>query len=307
MNSNQLFYLITLSRYSSLRQASEYLHLTPSALTTSIKRLEEELNLPLIIRSSKGVVLTDAGYEFIKIASDFLVKVDMLKNNFQPPLNFSLKLFSTTLGALSNDFLSELICELNLKMPSVHIIYQTESYHQLCTMLSAQKITLFFMSLSKYNNIFLQDVCPQLSFVELFSSDFVLQVPKSFPIANARSLSLQDILSYPILFFDPQNDSHQLIGENFLNRFGSPKHIMTEPVYPLFRKRAESGSVISFFARLPHMSFRSPATSNTCYVPLKEDLKLSWGYFIYDTTQLSAGELWFIDYIKEQLLNQTVI
>ncbi len=154
MNSNQLFYLITLSRYSSLRQASEYLHLTPSALTTSIKRLEEELNLPLIIRSSKGVVLTDAGYEFIKIASDFLVKVDMLKNNFQPPLNFSLKLFSTTLGALSNDFLSELICELNLKMPSVHIIYQTESYHQLCTMLSAKKITLFFMSLSKYNNIF---------------------------------------------------------------------------------------------------------------------------------------------------------
>jgi DNA-binding transcriptional LysR family regulator len=45
----------------NLTRASKSLHLSQPAVTKHIKLLEEELRLPLFLRSSTGVTLTDAG------------------------------------------------------------------------------------------------------------------------------------------------------------------------------------------------------------------------------------------------------
>lgn len=50
----------------SLTKASKALHLSQPAVTKHIKLLEEELRLPLFLRSSSGVVLTDAGAVFLR-------------------------------------------------------------------------------------------------------------------------------------------------------------------------------------------------------------------------------------------------
>jgi len=50
----------------SLTKAAKILHLSQPAVTKHIKLLEEELRLPLFIRSSSGVVLTDAGSVFLR-------------------------------------------------------------------------------------------------------------------------------------------------------------------------------------------------------------------------------------------------
>src|SRR5580704_1865473 len=50
----------------SLTKASRALRLSQPAVTKHIKLLEEELRLPLFVRSSYGVALTDAGTVFLK-------------------------------------------------------------------------------------------------------------------------------------------------------------------------------------------------------------------------------------------------
>ncbi len=50
----------------SLTKASKALHLSQPAVTKHIKLLEEELRLPLFIRSASGVSLTDAGTLFLR-------------------------------------------------------------------------------------------------------------------------------------------------------------------------------------------------------------------------------------------------
>lgn len=50
----------------SLTKASKALHLSQPAVTKHIKLLEEELQVPLFVRSSSGVVLTDAGMIFLQ-------------------------------------------------------------------------------------------------------------------------------------------------------------------------------------------------------------------------------------------------
>jgi molybdenum-dependent DNA-binding transcriptional regulator ModE len=50
----------------SLTKASKALHLSQPAVSKHIKLLEEELRVPLFVRSSTGVVLTDAGTIFLR-------------------------------------------------------------------------------------------------------------------------------------------------------------------------------------------------------------------------------------------------
>ncbi len=50
----------------SLTRASRILHLSQPAVTKHIKLLEEELGMPLFVRSSSGIVLTDAGVVFLQ-------------------------------------------------------------------------------------------------------------------------------------------------------------------------------------------------------------------------------------------------
>ena len=50
----------------SLTKASKALHLSQPAVTKHVKLLEDELRVPLFLRSSSGVILTDAGAVFLQ-------------------------------------------------------------------------------------------------------------------------------------------------------------------------------------------------------------------------------------------------
>ena len=49
-------------------KASRACNLSPSALTRTIQRLEEEIGQPLFIRDNRSVVLTDAGRQLLNYA-----------------------------------------------------------------------------------------------------------------------------------------------------------------------------------------------------------------------------------------------
>lgn len=60
------------ARHQSLTKAAAELHLTDSAVSHQIKRLEEALGCSLFVKSGRGVVLTEAGRIFAKTVSGAL-------------------------------------------------------------------------------------------------------------------------------------------------------------------------------------------------------------------------------------------
>lgn len=77
MRIEQLKYLIEISKCKSMSVASENLHLTPQALSISIKNLEEELGVQLLERTNKGASLTQKGWLLTKLTEEFLNKVNL--------------------------------------------------------------------------------------------------------------------------------------------------------------------------------------------------------------------------------------
>lgn len=80
MTFEQLLYVEVLSHYKSLQEAADVLHITKSGLSLAISQLEDELNVKLYNRSSKGTFLTDDGIHLLSKVSDILkAKADLEK------------------------------------------------------------------------------------------------------------------------------------------------------------------------------------------------------------------------------------
>ena len=63
--------MITVADCGSFLKASEKLYISPTAIMKQINQLESHIGLPLFVRTSKGVVLTQAG-ESVYIPVKFL-------------------------------------------------------------------------------------------------------------------------------------------------------------------------------------------------------------------------------------------
>ena len=66
---HQLRALVGVVEYGGIRAASRQLHVSQAALTKSLRQLEEDAGVPLLVRSPRGVSLTEAGQRLLTRAS----------------------------------------------------------------------------------------------------------------------------------------------------------------------------------------------------------------------------------------------
>jgi DNA-binding transcriptional LysR family regulator len=79
MRIEQLEYLAAVTRYGSLRRASERLHISQPAISEAIRKLERELGVTLLDRLRTGARISLAGRELLQPIVDVLESVERLK------------------------------------------------------------------------------------------------------------------------------------------------------------------------------------------------------------------------------------
>lgn len=76
MELRHLRYFAAVAAHGSFSRAAHNLHLTQPALSRQVKDLEEELGVPLLVRGTNAVTLTEAGEVFYEEARDLLARAD---------------------------------------------------------------------------------------------------------------------------------------------------------------------------------------------------------------------------------------
>ena len=76
MNTGRLYEFLVLSRLLSYSKAADALYISQSALTKHMQALEQELGTPLLVRTTHGVILTEAGKVLAKESPELLGKCD---------------------------------------------------------------------------------------------------------------------------------------------------------------------------------------------------------------------------------------
>jgi DNA-binding transcriptional LysR family regulator len=79
MRIEQLEYLVAVSRYGSLRRASEQLHVSQPALSEALRNLERELGVMLLDRHRSGAKVSIAGRELLQPMAEVLDAVARLR------------------------------------------------------------------------------------------------------------------------------------------------------------------------------------------------------------------------------------
>ncbi|MGH6628037.1 MAG: LysR substrate-binding domain-containing protein [Burkholderiaceae bacterium] len=74
---HQLRALVGVVEHGGIRAASRQLHISQAALTKSLRQLEEDAGVPLLVRSPRGVSLTEAGQRLLTRASLVTRQLDL--------------------------------------------------------------------------------------------------------------------------------------------------------------------------------------------------------------------------------------
>lgn len=209
MTLKQLKAFLVLARTLNYANAADELCLSQSALSLSIKTLEEELGGKLFKRNTRRVGITPEGQSLIPYAKKLLANWEDMEKDVKQ----RFKLHRGTLNIASMPFathsvLPAVMHDFSKQHPNISF-----SIHDVTNENIIEKVL---------EGIFEIGVCyepthsEQLTFQLLFKEDFVALVPKDHALAKRKSVSMAELCSYPFVTLQKPSIIRHVIEQNCL-------------------------------------------------------------------------------------------
>ncbi len=150
MDLRQLRYLVALDEERHFTRAAAREHVAQPALSQQLRRLEEELGLALVTRTTRRVELTEAGETLVRRARRALAEVDAARAEIDDLVG--VRAGRVVIGAMQSlgPFdLSELLGTYFALHPGVELTVREEVSDPLLAMLAADAVDVAFLSLAE--------------------------------------------------------------------------------------------------------------------------------------------------------------
>lgn len=273
INFLNLHYFVLVAEKNNMTRVAEDEHITQQSLSKHIKKIEDELGVSLIDRSS-GCKLTYAGERFYDYAVRLLKVRDEMQNemlDIKKSTHGNLRLGITyTRGKI---FLPEVLppfCEQN---PFVKVTITENNPHTLEEYLLHGHIDLFIgTDIRKH---------PEIETVNLFSDKLYLIVPKSIarkvlkdtPNVVSRSMNIKDFSQHDFVMLTRGNPIRTLIDSYMReNRVSLSFSLETESAETMFALSCKGLGIAIYnglFLKMHSEMIRSPDCP-ICIIPIKD-------------------------------------
>jgi DNA-binding transcriptional LysR family regulator len=143
----QLEYFVAVARHRHFGRAAEAVYVTQPALSQQVRRLEAELGLALLRRTSRGVELTPAGEDLLARAETILAEVAGARGAMDEHAGVvrgAVRVAATTPDALR---LPEVLAAFHRDHPGVRLALRHASTSEVLALLRAGAIDLAVLSL----------------------------------------------------------------------------------------------------------------------------------------------------------------
>lgn len=206
--------------FLSFTQAADHLYLTQSAVSQSVKKLEQELGCSLFIRSSHGLKLTKEGeilyvhvkkaFEELQAGEHELMKLAEFKTG-EIKIGATETSLYMLLGPALNHFKSS--------FPNVHITFAGSTISDTCARLKSGEIEIAFLITPLPDDTY-------FTLTELMEIQDVFTATGQFPIDFDKVYTPEEITHYPLISVSPENSVRRYLEQWFL------KHgVLFEPDY----------------------------------------------------------------------------
>lgn len=200
MNLRALQYLTALADLRHFSRAAERCHVSQPTLSTQIRKLEEELEVQLVERHPRQVMLTPVGEEIVGRARTLLSEMDAIRaiaRRSRDPHSGTVRIgiFPT----LAPYFLPHVVPRIRQSFPRLTLRLYEEKTEDVIHMLGEGRLDAGLLALPLTED--------WLESRTLFEEPFVLAVPENHPLASKREVLMEDLADQELLLLE---DGHCL-------------------------------------------------------------------------------------------------
>ncbi len=299
MKLQQLKYALAVAKYKSINIAASKIFVTQPTISTAIKELEQELNISIFIRTSKGVDITNDGMEFLGYARTVVEQAELLKDRYKKErtrmvrfvvssqhYSFAVSSFIklvNTYGMEKYDFCIretrtiDIIDDVSKMAADIGVIYLSDFNETIIRRMIRDKDLIFTPLITTSPHVFLS---------------------VKNPLSTKKQLTLEELVDLPFLCFDQGMYSAEYYAEEILSNSHGSKTIRVSDRATLFNLLIGlNGYTISSGI------ISSELNPEVVSVPLASDAKMCIGYLTHKNIKPTPLVDSYIAYLQESLLS----
>jgi DNA-binding transcriptional LysR family regulator len=188
MDLRQLRYLVTLAEELHFTRAAAREHIAQPALSQQIRRLEEEVGLALVERTTRRVAMTAAGVSLVARARRILAEVDAAHDEMQQLSGVQTGRVTVgvmhTMGPVD---ISVALAIFHERRPGVELTVRENSSEELAEMLRVDELDLAFLSVTE------RIESHGLGLEQLVCEELVAVLPRQHRLGGRRQVRIEEL------------------------------------------------------------------------------------------------------------------
>jgi DNA-binding transcriptional LysR family regulator len=208
MELRQLRYLVALADERHFTRAAEREHIAQPALSQQVRRLEDELGVKLVERTTRRVAMTQAGELLVGRARRVLAELDAAQAELASLAGVQTGRLSVgalhTMGPVD---LSPLLASFHRSHPGIELTVREQSSEELAEMLRVDEVDLAFLSVTEHIQ------SRGLTLAPLVSEELVVVLPTAHPLAQRPSVRLAELAGEAFISFRKGSRLRELLDQ----------------------------------------------------------------------------------------------
>ncbi len=194
MNLRDLIYVLAVARHQNFSRAAEECNVSQPALSSQIKKLENELGADLFERRVNDVRLTEFGTRIMDSAQSIIDQTEIIKDIAQEyrdieALPFKIGM-TPTLAPYITSYFREMFTDL---YPNMRIILIEDKPVELSQMVEAKKIDIALIARKSHTLIYGEGKRMPMDFTSIWYEPLLLGLREGHPLANRSSIKAKDV------------------------------------------------------------------------------------------------------------------
>lgn len=235
MELRQLEYFRMVGTLRSFTHAAQKLHITQPCITNSIHKLEDELGVQLLDRTTKQVSLTEKGELFLRRVESILSDVSEATVEVQ---TYENHLVSLGLPPMIGAYLfPDIFLKLQKKHPHIKIQVNERGSVAIQDMLENGELDIAFMILHQKSHLLEQ--------IPLIQKHAMVCLPRNHRLAKRKSLTFEELANEKFILLSNEYVHHRIFVEEYTRRQVSPEVIFQTDKIETMKALIENGAGIS--------------------------------------------------------------
>lgn len=218
MTLQQLKYVVEVADRGSITEAAKALYISQPSLSAALHELELETGLDIFKRSSRGVVLTQEGAEFLSHARQVVLQAELLEERY---ITHSASRLRFSVSSQHYSFASAAFVSLvqSCGDEDYELVLREGKTHEILQDVRMMRSEIGIIYLSDFNETVIRRQLNEggMVFTELFSARPHIFIGQNNPLAGRSTVTLEDITALPCLTYEQGDQNAFFYSEEILS------------------------------------------------------------------------------------------